>query len=181
MVFYSTIASAIGEHALLWHEDHAALCIEKICIPPASATFTKGRVQKDHPDLAKISAIINGKRNRRLIDWALKRCDFSGCTAWQQAIWTCLATEVPSGQVISYGGLAEKLGRPGAARSVGSCMAKNRFPLLIPCHRVVASGGQLGGFMNGRSDGLAIKRKLLAAESVYYAGNTLKNDEAFIA
>ena len=180
-MFYSIIASAVGEHALLWHEDKGDMCIEKICIPPASPNFTKGCVQKDHPDMEKVAAIINGKRNRRLVEWALKRCDFSGCTAWQQSIWCCLATEVPSGQVISYGGLAAKLGRPGAARSVGSCMAKNRFPLLIPCHRVVASGGHLGGFMNGRSDGLAIKRKLLASESVFYAGNTLKNDEALIA
>jgi methylated-DNA-[protein]-cysteine S-methyltransferase len=56
---------------------------------------------------------------------------------------------VQYGKVLSYGELAAMAGRPGAARAVGTAMARNRFPLLIPCHRVVAAGGKLGGYGSG--------------------------------
>jgi methylated-DNA-[protein]-cysteine S-methyltransferase len=67
------------------------------------------------------------------------------------------------GQVISYGELAAQCGSPGAARAVGSVMAKNCFPLIVPCHRVLASGGALGGY--SAPDGLRMKRRLLAMEA----------------
>jgi methylated-DNA-[protein]-cysteine S-methyltransferase len=66
------------------------------------------------------------------------------------------------GQTRSYGELAEAAGSPGAARAVGTTMAKNRFPLVVPCHRVVASGGGIGGF--SAPNGLDMKRQLLALE-----------------
>jgi len=67
------------------------------------------------------------------------------------------------GQVSSYGELAAKCGSPGAARAVGSVMAKNRYPLVVPCHRVLAAGGGLGGY--SAPDGLRMKRRLLAMEN----------------
>ena len=69
---------------------------------------------------------------------------------------------VPAGQVISYGGLAKACGSPGAARAVGQVMAKNRWPLVFPCHRVLASGGKLGGF----GPGPEMKRWLLELEGL---------------
>jgi methylated-DNA-[protein]-cysteine S-methyltransferase len=66
------------------------------------------------------------------------------------------------GSVRTYGELAEACGAPGAARAVGSVMAKNRFPLIVPCHRVLAAGGALGGY--SAPDGLHMKRRLLAME-----------------
>jgi DNA repair protein RadC len=71
---------------------------------------------------------------------------------------------VPRGRTISYGELAALAGRPGAARSVGGFMARNRFPLLVPCHRVVAHDGGLGGFSS--SGGLGDKKRLLSLEGV---------------
>jgi methylated-DNA-[protein]-cysteine S-methyltransferase len=71
------------------------------------------------------------------------------------------------GQTLSYGELAEKAGSPRAARAVGTVMSKNRFPLIVPCHRVVASGGALGGY--SAPDGLSMKRKLLAREGALEA------------
>lgn len=68
------------------------------------------------------------------------------------------------GQTRSYGELADECGSPGAARAVGSVMAKNRYPLIVPCHRVLAAGGDLGGY--SAPDGLAMKRRLLAMEDV---------------
>lgn len=69
---------------------------------------------------------------------------------------------VPAGQTVSYGDLAAVVGRPRAARAVGLAMRRNPTPMLVPCHRVVASNG-LGGF----TPGLALKRRLLALEADY--------------
>lgn len=67
------------------------------------------------------------------------------------------------GEQISYGKLAEKAGSPRAARAVGTVMATNRIPILIPCHRVIASGGKLGGF--SAPQGTSLKEHLLMLES----------------
>jgi methylated-DNA-[protein]-cysteine S-methyltransferase len=71
---------------------------------------------------------------------------------------------VPLGETVSYGELAEMAGRPGAARAVGGAMARNPVPLFVPCHRVLAAGGRLGGF-GGARNALDIKRWLLAHEA----------------
>ena len=81
-------------------------------------------------------------------------------TTFQEAVWTALRG-VPAGEVVTYGELARRAGYPRAARAVGSAMRANPLPLLIPCHRVVASDG-IGGY----GGGLELKRALLAAEGV---------------
>jgi methylated-DNA-[protein]-cysteine S-methyltransferase len=72
---------------------------------------------------------------------------------------------VPAGETVSYGELAQMAGRPGAARAVGGAMARNPVPLFVPCHRVLAAGGRIGGF-GGARDALDIKRWLLAHEHI---------------
>lgn len=67
------------------------------------------------------------------------------------------------GTTASYGELAAKAGSPRAARAVGSTMAANRYPLIVPCHRVIGCKGRLGGF--SAPDGIRMKRRLLAHES----------------
>jgi methylated-DNA-[protein]-cysteine S-methyltransferase len=69
---------------------------------------------------------------------------------------------IPWGQTRSYGELAAECGSPGAARAVGSVMAKNRYPLIVPCHRVLAAGGELGGY--SAPNGLKMKERLLGME-----------------
>lgn len=69
---------------------------------------------------------------------------------------------IKRGKTISYKELAKMSGRPRAARAVGNIMNKNPFPLLIPCHRVVASNGKLGGYAYG----VKIKKLLLTSEGV---------------
>jgi O-6-methylguanine DNA methyltransferase len=74
-----------------------------------------------------------------------------------------LCRAVPPGRTASYAELATQAGSPGAARAVGNAMATNRFPLIVPCHRVVGARGHLGGY--SAPQGLAMKRRLLAAEA----------------
>ena len=80
-------------------------------------------------------------------------------TPFQLAVWEALE-EIPYGATVSYGGLAARIGRPGAARAVGGANARNPLPIVRPCHRVVGSRGQLTGFAGG----LDIKRALLELE-----------------
>jgi len=72
------------------------------------------------------------------------------------------ARRILYGRTVTYGQLAVRAGRPRAARAVGQAMARNPVPLAVPCHRVVAAGGGLGGF----GGGAALKRRLLALENV---------------
>jgi methylated-DNA-[protein]-cysteine S-methyltransferase len=67
------------------------------------------------------------------------------------------------GKTISYGSLAEKAGYPRAARAVGSVMRSNRFPIVVPCHRVVAAGDKPGGYTSPQ--GISLKLRLLAIEA----------------
>ena len=85
--------------------------------------------------------------------------DYSGATGFQQAVWEA-ARQIPYGETRSYGEIAEQIGRHGAARAVGQAMGRNPVAIIVPCHRVVASGGKLGGFGGGED----LKRYLLDME-----------------
>ncbi len=80
-------------------------------------------------------------------------------TEFQKKVWAGLLA-IPHGTTLSYASLAKKIGRPTAIRATASACGRNPVPLIIPCHRVVASDGGLGGF----SGGLAWKRLLLGIE-----------------
>ena len=102
----------------------------------------------------------------------LAACDFSDSTDFERKVLAALA-KVRRGGVISYGELATAAGSPRASRAVGSALGKNRIPILLPCHRVVASngiggyGGSAGrGWRPAGQDPIAFKRALLASEGV---------------
>jgi len=78
----------------------------------------------------------------------------------KQVLTAC--RDVRFGETISYGGLAERVGRPGAARAAGRVMANNPLPLIIPCHRVTYSNGGMGGF--GAIGGVKLKKRMLELE-----------------
>lgn len=85
---------------------------------------------------------------------------------FQRRVWAALR-EIPYGGTMSYAALAARLGRPRAARAVGQANRRNPLPILIPCHRVLAADGGLGGYLGSGADrdGLAIKRWLLRLEA----------------
>jgi methylated-DNA-[protein]-cysteine S-methyltransferase len=73
------------------------------------------------------------------------------------------ARKIGYGRTLAYGELAAKAGSPGAARAIGTVMATNQFPIIVPCHRVVASGGAIGGF--SAPHGIELKRRLINMEA----------------
>lgn len=86
-------------------------------------------------------------------------------TPFQKMIWRTLMT-IPYGETRSYQWLATEAGYPGAYRATGAANGKNPIPLVIPCHRVIAANGKLGGFMRGHENGLTVKAYLLNLENV---------------
>ncbi len=91
--------------------------------------------------------------------------DLLGGTEFQLSVWTSLL-KIKPGRTQSYGEIAKAIGRPKAVRAVGGACGANPIPLLVPCHRVLAANGKIGGF----SGGLGWKEKLLAREGVSVAG-----------
>ena len=92
-------------------------------------------------------------------------------TQFQQLCYQTLKNKVPAGTVITYGGLAKLIGNPKAFRAVGSAMNKNPFAPAIPCHRVVKSNGDLGGFAYD----ISLKIKRLQAEGVSVENGKIVN------
>jgi methylated-DNA-[protein]-cysteine S-methyltransferase len=87
------------------------------------------------------------------------KLDLSWATDFQRRVWRVTQT-IPYGETRSYGWIAKRLGKSGA-RAVGQALARNRLPVIIPCHRVVASDGDLGGY----SGGVGVKESLLRLEA----------------
>ncbi|UCG55172.1 MAG: methylated-DNA--[protein]-cysteine S-methyltransferase [Dehalococcoidia bacterium] len=85
--------------------------------------------------------------------------DFSDATNFQREVWQ-EARRIPYGETRSYAWLADRVGQSKAWRAVGQALAKNRLPIIIPCHRVISSNCNLGGF----SGGLDMKKRLLQLE-----------------
>ena len=96
-------------------------------------------------------------------------------TSFQSQCYEALK-KVPQGKVITYGGLAEMIGRPKAHRAVGSAMNKNPFAPKVPCHRVVKSNGDLGGF----SIDIKVKIKRLQEEGVMVSNNKIVDFQSIL-
>jgi methylated-DNA-[protein]-cysteine S-methyltransferase len=132
-------------------------------LPQTSAAEAKARLDDiskatpwDEPfrdTIERLKAYFSGKRVA-----FLDRLDLSWATAFQRRVWR-IAQTIPHGETRSYGWLARGLGQRGA-RAVGQALAQNRLPVIIPCHRVVAGDGNLGGY----SGGVGVKERLLRLE-----------------
>jgi O-6-methylguanine DNA methyltransferase len=113
--------------------------------------------------------LCTGVPDQLLEYFAGKRRDFDFPLApqgspFQRRVWYVLRS-IPHGEAWSYADVARRLGMPGAARAVGHANGANPIPIVIPCHRVVASDGSIGGY----SGGLEVKRRLLALEGIRLA------------
>ena len=107
----------------------------------------------------ELDEYFTGRRRRFTMPVDLSRID----AGFPRTVYETLQQQVGWGETVSYGELAEMAGRPRAARPVGNAMSRNPVPIVVPCHRVVAAGGHIGGY--GPS-GVPTKRFLLALEGV---------------
>ena len=108
---------------------------------------------------SEINEYLNGQRKKFSVKLEIVGTDF------QKQVWSQLQ-QIPFGQSVSYKELAENIKNPKAVRAVGTANGRNNFCIIIPCHRVIAADGTLGGY----SGGLPFKKKLLNLEKIAFKG-----------
>ncbi len=129
-----------------------------------------GELLGQRPERENLHPVVNELRKHLLgkgvPDYSCAVLDPSQGTDFRRRAWQAART-VPYGETRSYKWLAEQASSSRACRAAGSAMANNRFSLIVPCHRIIASDGSLGGF-GGKSRNLAFKKALLALERTHY-------------
>ena len=152
------VASPVGKLRLI-ASDKGLVAIDVRNVKTSNDQVKNAAAQKILSATKKqLEQYFAGKRTAFDIPLDLEGTDF------QQLAWRALC-RIPFGKTISYGDQAKNIKKPKAFRAVGSANGKNPIPIIVPCHRVVASDGSLGGY----SLGLKMKKQLLALEGVSVA------------
>ena len=155
IAFHRTLPSLWGWTRFFFQSDGALVRVD---LDTDDGPSSSGRAPKGVPSKADLGQWLRAFLSATPQDfpgaWVMP-----GPTVFSRRVYEATAA-IPRGQVVTYGALASSAGSPKAARAVGTCMAQNPLPLLVPCHRVLASQG-LGGFSGG---GLPVKLQLLHAE-----------------
>jgi methylated-DNA-[protein]-cysteine S-methyltransferase len=170
--FYQRLNSIFGEIGLVWtpgEGNHCPLVIRIFL--PAEGGDMKAMIQEAFPGavnhtndtIAQIIHQIGRCLEGDAVEFSLNHLNLAACGAFQQQVLR-LEFQIPRGKVSTYGRLAGRLGHPRAARAVGTALARNPFPIIVPCHRTIRSDGMLGGF----GGGLKMKRALLEMEGVQF-------------
>jgi methylated-DNA-[protein]-cysteine S-methyltransferase len=170
--YYDLVPSFLGDVGIVQWREGGHVRIRRILLP------RQGRSMGELIRVAFPGAVpSSGKRDKTgiqieaflagdAVDFSIAELDFEGVGGFKRRV--LLADfDIPRGHVMTYGGLAAKVGVTGGGRAAGSVMAGNPFPLVIPCHRVIRSDGSLGGF----GGGLPMKKALLAMEGVVFDRN----------
>jgi methylated-DNA-[protein]-cysteine S-methyltransferase len=170
--FFTVFDTPVGGCALVWGERG----LVGVLLPEASDAATRMRVRRRHagaqeaapsPELqqviARIRALLNGARDD-LADIAL---DLTEIPPFHRRVYE-LARAIHPGSTRSYGEIATELGEPHAARAVGQALGANPFPIIVPCHRVLAAGAKAGGF--SAPGGTRTKLRLLEIEGAPLGG-----------
>ena len=145
IVCYSTYSSPIGE--LMLTSDGKALTGLTMCERRGRpAIGPKPHWHRDDAVFQEIREQLKAYFEGELRDFALPLA-MAG-TPFQQQVWAGLRA-IPFGETVSYAELAGRIGRPGASRAVGSANRRNPIAIVVPCHRVIAADGTLGGFGGG--------------------------------
>ena len=165
-VGYTLFDTPLGRCAIAWTERG----VVAMQLPTGSDAALVSRVQRRFPEAGEgtpppfveeatsgISALLGGAS----VDLATVPLDLEGSPAFDRRVYEQART-IPRGTTRSYGEIAEALGDPLLAREVGRALGSNPIAVLVPCHRVVAADGSMGGF--SARGGSATKRRMLAAE-----------------
>jgi methylated-DNA-[protein]-cysteine S-methyltransferase len=163
---FTQFETSIGHCAIAWGSGG----IVGIWLPEASESETRARLRRRLPDaeetappapvveaIAGMTALLSGQRR----DLSGVDLDMSDVPEFHRRVYA-IAREIPPGETLTYGEIASRLGDPSQARAVGQALGQNRFPIVIPCHRVLAAGAKSGGF--SAPGGVATKLRLLAIE-----------------
>ena len=163
---YALFDTAIGRCGIVWSERG----IVGVQLPEGHEREARGRLLRRWPSareappppgvqraLDGIGALLRGDAS----DLSAVTLDMVRVPSFHRRVYD-VARTIPPGTTLSYGAIAARLGEPGSAREVGQALRHNPFALVVPCHRVVAAGGKLGGF--SANGGVATKVRLLALE-----------------
>jgi methylated-DNA-[protein]-cysteine S-methyltransferase len=170
---YSLFDTPLGTCGIAWSE--RGICM--LQLPEARESSTRARVAKRFPQalaaapssaaqsaIDAISALLSGER-RDLLEIQL---DFAGVPEFHQRVYLAARQVLPR-STVTYGELARRIAAPGAARAVGQALGRNPFAIIVPCHRVLAAGGKLGGF--SANGGTSTKVRMLAIEGALAASS----------
>ncbi|HVV75699.1 MAG TPA: methylated-DNA--[protein]-cysteine S-methyltransferase [Mycobacteriales bacterium] len=162
----TVFATAIGDCGIVWN-DRGVVGVQ---LPEGNADETRERIRRHWPDampaeptpaarraIEGITALLAGEADA-MDDVTI---DLDGVSEFRRGVYE-IARTVGPGDTITYGAIASRLGVPHAAREVGQALGANPVPLIVPCHRVLAAGGKLGGF--SARGGVTTKSRLLAIE-----------------
>jgi O-6-methylguanine DNA methyltransferase len=171
---FALFDTAIGRCGLAWGDRGVA----GIQLPEAGERETRARMLQRFPAageaapplevqrvIDRIVALLRGEAS----DLSTIALDMDQVTAFHRRVYEA-ARAIPPGMTLSYGDIAARVGAPGAARAVGQALGRNPFPIVVPCHRVLAAGGKIGGF--SAQGGIATKRRMLAIEGAQLNGAT---------
>jgi methylated-DNA-[protein]-cysteine S-methyltransferase len=165
-IHYCLFDTPIGTGAIAWGERG----IVGLQLPEADAARLRGRLRRRFPgsleaapsaELQHVIRNIQELLSGSAVDLTDVNLDMQGVEAFDQRVYEQART-IPPGQTATYGQIATRLGDPLRARDVGQALGRNPFPIVVPCHRVLAAGGKLGGF--SAPGGVATKQRLLAIE-----------------
>ncbi len=172
MICYALFDTAIGRCGLAW----SGRGVTRVALPEADATATERRLQRNSggvpgdPPPAIVDAIAALQRHfaGEPADFTAIDVDLAGIEPFHAEIYAALR-EIGRGETVTYGELAARAGAPGEAQAVGVAMARNRVPVIVPCHRVLGTPQKRGEVNTGGFSaygGVATKAKLLALEGV---------------
>ncbi|MFQ5514200.1 MAG: methylated-DNA--[protein]-cysteine S-methyltransferase [Myxococcota bacterium] len=162
VVAIASLASPLGRLRLAVTREGVA----RLELPHSSGSGFRGWLQRHLPDAESVESLPLLERTAREFDEYFsgrRLCfdvplDLRG-TRFQLAVWSALR-EIPFGETRSYADVARSVSHPHAFRAVGAANGANPIPIIVPCHRVIAADGRLGGY----GGGLPSKRRLLAFE-----------------
>ena len=169
-LFYTLVSLSIGQVGLVWKEGEIPVLLRVILPEPRNSTLSlilnsyPGATSCHHAEIDEICTALEQYDRGEDIAFPVQLFRLDGMSNFYEQVWA-ETSKIPRGKVKTYGEIAKKIGHPGAARAVGTALAKNRLPLIVPCHRVVRSNGEPGGFSAGDTN---LKRRLLEKEGVFF-------------
>ena len=170
-LFYSTFTSPFDTFTIVWREAGPNLRIQRIFLSdPHLKSEIKALEFFEQIDVGSSSQITSlGEKIQRFfkgekVEFDLGLLDFNTCSEVQKKVLIA-EYKVPMGWVSTYKRIAEKIEIPNGARVVGNSLAKNPFPIVIPCHRAIKTNGELGGYQGG----VEMKQKLLEMEGIEFS------------